>query len=69
MTRILRGLTSERLACGCMRGVYETYDGRTVAVIDVRGDGCRVPRHERGRREELAPAAVTDRERRATASM
>ena len=49
MTRILRGLTSERLACGCVRGVYETYDGRVVAVIDAPGEGCAQPGHEAGR--------------------
>jgi hypothetical protein len=48
MTRILRGLTSRRLSCGCVLGVYETYDGRVVSFIDVRGDGCGVARHEPG---------------------
>jgi len=67
MTRILRGLTSERLACGCVRGVYETYDGRVVAVIDVLGDRCRVSRHEQGRVEELSHEASGEPEHRATA--
>ena len=54
MTRILRGLTSERLACGCVRGVYETYDGRVVTVIDALGDECRAPGHTSGRVDEEA---------------
>ena len=54
MTRILRGLTSERLACGCVRGVYETYDGRVVTVIDALGDECRAPGHTSGKVEERA---------------
>ena len=39
MTRILRGLTSRHLSCGCVLGVYETYDGRVVIIIDVRLSG------------------------------
>jgi hypothetical protein len=54
MTRILRGLTSERLACGCVRGVYETYDGRVVTVFDAVGEACRKPGHESGRIDDLA---------------
>jgi len=54
MTRILRGLTSERLACGCVRGVYETYDGRVVTVLDAVGDLCRRPGHQPGRIDERA---------------
>lgn len=38
--RILRGLSSRFLACGCLAGVYETYDGRIVTMIDVPGSGC-----------------------------
>ena len=52
MTRILRGLTSERLTCGCVRGVYETYDGRVVTVIDALGDDCREPGHTPGKVDE-----------------
>jgi hypothetical protein len=52
MTRILRGLTSEHLACGCVRGVYETYDGRVVTVLDAVGEDCREPGHESGKVDE-----------------
>jgi len=30
--RILRGLTSRLLPCGCIAGIYETYDGQVVAL-------------------------------------
>ena len=38
--RILRGVGSRTLQCGCLVGLYETYDQRTVAVIDARGSSC-----------------------------
>jgi len=33
------------LQCGCLVGVYETYDGVVVATIDARGDSCRESEH------------------------
>ena len=59
MTRILRGLTSRRLSCGCVLGVYETYDGRVVSILDVRGDRCQDARHEPGF-EETAAVVLQD---------
>jgi hypothetical protein len=59
MIRILRGLTSRRLLCGCVLGVYETYDGRVVSIVDVRGDRCQDARHEPGF-EETAAAVLQD---------
>jgi hypothetical protein len=48
--RILRGLTSRLLSCGCIAGVYETYDGAVVTLLDDRhercGDASHVPGHE-----------------------
>ena len=38
--RLLRGLAGRMLACGCLAGVYETYDGDIVTTIDVRGNAC-----------------------------
>lgn len=38
--RILRGLSSKLLACGCIAGVYETYDGHVVTVIDALAASC-----------------------------
>ena len=54
MTNILRGLTSRHLPCGCVLGVYETYDGRVVSIVDVRGDRCENSRHEPGFEETAA---------------
>jgi len=37
---ILRGVSGKVLECGCLVGVYETYGGRTVHVVDAVGEGC-----------------------------
>jgi len=37
---ILRGLSSHLLRCGCLVGVYETYDGDVVTILDARGQQC-----------------------------
>jgi hypothetical protein len=46
--RILRGLTSRVLPCGCIAGVYETYDGAVVTLLDDRHERCANPAHEPG---------------------
>jgi hypothetical protein len=46
--RILRGLTSRLLPCGCIAGVYETYDGAIVTLLDERESGCPNPLHVNG---------------------
>lgn len=46
--RILRGLTSRLLPCGCIAGVYETYDGAVVTLLDDRSPECPVPSHVAG---------------------
>jgi hypothetical protein len=46
--RILRGLTSRLLPCGCVAGVYETYEGQVVTLLDEREPACRVPEHTEG---------------------
>ena len=46
--RILRGLTSRLLPCGCLAGVYETYDGAVVALLDDRTPGCTIAAHVDG---------------------
>jgi hypothetical protein len=38
--RILRGVGSRTLPCGCLIGLYETYKGPIVALIDARGSTC-----------------------------
>ena len=48
MSRILRILRGEHLPCGCTAGVYETYDGGTLRVLDVRADMCRNGQHRPG---------------------
>jgi len=44
--RILRGVGSTVLACGCFVGLYEKYSGATVAIVDVPGERCVA--HRRG---------------------
>jgi hypothetical protein len=44
--RILRGVSSRLLACGCLAGVYETYDGDIVTILDARGAQCVERTHE-----------------------
>ncbi len=46
--RILRGLSSRLLPCGCMAGVYETYDGAVVTLLDERQATCTEPGHIEG---------------------
>jgi hypothetical protein len=43
--RLLRGLSGRVLDCGCLVGVYETYDATVVATIDARGPVCRASAH------------------------
>jgi hypothetical protein len=38
-------LDSRLLACGCLIGVYETYSGKTLSIVDARGAGCRDKTH------------------------
>jgi hypothetical protein len=47
--RILRVLRSRTLACGCLTGVYEAYDGRVAEILDARGEECADARHAPGR--------------------
>jgi hypothetical protein len=46
--RILRGLTSKLLPCGCLAGVYETYDGLVTTLLDERETTCQDPNHAEG---------------------
>ena len=46
--RILRGLTSRLLPCGCLAGVYETYDGLVTTLLDERETACPDPNHAEG---------------------
>ena len=46
--RILRGLTSRLLPCGCIAGIYETYDSEIVTLLDDRHPDCANTSHENG---------------------
>ena len=46
--RLLRGLGSQLLPCGCLAGVYETYAGTTISIIDARADLCVYDEHQPG---------------------
>jgi len=59
--RILRGLTSRLLPCGCIAGIYETYDGEVVALLDERQATCRDRAHRAGTQiPELAAHPSSD---------
>ena len=53
--RILRGLSSKWLACECLVGVYETYDGHVVTIVDAKGTGCEDASHRTG---QIVPREV-----------
>ncbi len=70
--RILRGLKSRLLPCGCMTGIYETYDGDIVTLLDDRGAECTHADHQPGtpvpQLSGLQPSEVAldaDRQRKA----
>jgi hypothetical protein len=44
--RLLRGVAGRVLPCGCLVGIYETYEGSVVATIDARGPRCPQAAHE-----------------------
>jgi hypothetical protein len=58
--RILRGLSSKFLPCGCLTGVYETYDGTVVGIVDAKGAACLVAAHRNGKRIPVDASAPTE---------
>jgi hypothetical protein len=56
--RILRGLSSRVLPCGCLAGVYETYDATVIAILDAKDRLCADSAHEQGRPVSLDSAEV-----------
>jgi hypothetical protein len=62
MLRILRGLDSRALPCGCLVGVYETYGSETVAIIDAKGSVCANQAHRVDSHVEFRPAELAARE-------
>ena len=61
MLRILRGLDSRTLPCGCLVGVYETYGSETVAIIDVKGSVCSDQAHRVDSHVEFSPERLVAR--------
>jgi hypothetical protein len=53
--RILRGLSSRFFPCGCLAGIYETYDGDIIGILDARGPSCADAAHVRGNVVPLRP--------------
>jgi hypothetical protein len=53
-TRILRGVGSGLLPCGCLVGLYETYRGQTVAIVDAREENCANEAHHVGAKLQRA---------------
>jgi hypothetical protein len=47
---ILRGVGSRLLECGCLVGVYETYDTRIIEIVDARKATCGNSSHRVGAR-------------------
>lgn len=47
--RILRGVSSKFLPCGCLAGVYETYAGHVVVILDAKAPTCAVAAHQNGK--------------------
>jgi hypothetical protein len=58
--RILRGLSSECLPCGCLAGVYETYSGLIVTIVDAKGTGCENSSHHNGNVIPEKPSEMPD---------
>jgi hypothetical protein len=56
--KILRLLSSRPLPCGCLVGMYETYGGPVVSILDARADHCADRTHRPGARVE--PAGLAD---------
>ena len=55
------------LPCGCLAGVYETYDNEIVGLLDARGLACTDPSHQPGAtvsrsRAEAVGAAAEERQ-------
>ena len=52
--RILRVVGSGLLPCGCFVGLYETYSGPTVQIVEELGVNCSDPGHHPGAQIVLA---------------
>jgi hypothetical protein len=54
--RILRGTGSRILSCGCLIGLYETYEGRSIAMVDAPDPRCGNPAHKAHELVDLSQA-------------
>ena len=57
MPRILRGLSSRVLPCGCLLGIYETYEGSVIGLVDLKSARCADRTHDGG---TIIPASGLD---------
>jgi len=48
MHRIRLTLAGFALPCGCVGGVYETYSGAIIRLLDVRASRCTDEQHRQG---------------------
>lgn len=55
MHRIRLTLAGFTLPCGCVGGIYETYSGAVVRLLDVRGSRCSLEQHRPGAEIDGAP--------------
>jgi hypothetical protein len=53
--RIRLALNSHIRPCGCLVGVYETYAGEVVEIVDAHGEQCPDPAHRTGTRSKPNP--------------
>jgi hypothetical protein len=54
--RILKVLSSQAQPCGCLVGIYETYSGKVVQLVDFVGESC--GRHRPGQQIEPGEASA-----------
>ena len=66
--RLLRGVGGRTLPCGCLAGIYETYEGDVVTTIDVPSPVCADPQHRRRAVLTAGSAGPDDPARRPTRS-
>lgn len=59
MARILRGLSSRLLPCGCLLGIYETYEGQVVGLVDAKASRCAISAHDEGKILPVADRPAT----------
>lgn len=56
--RILRAVASEAHECGCLVGIYETYGGEIVRLVDEVGEDCST--HSQGQQLAFTDSPLSD---------